>query len=55
VLAVVLVVDDGLDGAEARGEALAFGGAGGLRAIGVLAPVEEGAREVALAPSCRNR
>src|SRR5690606_30167920 len=49
VLAIVLVVDDGLDVGEAGGEALALGHAGGLRAIGVLAPVEEGFGEIGLA------
>ena len=48
VLAVVLVVDDGLDVGEPRGEAVALGGAGGLGAIGVLAPVEDGVGEIGL-------
>src|SRR5690606_33857873 len=49
VLAIVLVVDDGVDVAEARREAAALGRAGGMRAIGILAPVEESLAQIGLA------
>jgi hypothetical protein len=47
VLAVVLVVDDSLDAwLEPARRSAALGRAGRLRAIGILAPVEEGLGEV---------